>query len=346
MGTGLVTLRLGSLCSGAGMLDLAVAQVLDVTTAWHCENDAHAARVLAHHWPDVPNHGDLTAVDWSTVEPVDVVTAGFPCQPISQAGRRKVTNDARWLWPHIAHAVRVLRPRLVLLENVVPLLRPWRDDDTGLWYRAPIEEVAADLASLRYDLRWTCLRAADIGAPHRRERVFIVGVASNADDIGRQGGQPWALGHTGRAHRPTPHTSSAGTGRDGRAVQGTAPGARRPGIDVHAAVDDRSAAPHPGSEGRSRAGHTEPGDRSSTDVRRGPTQPGGRGSSPADAAGERRPRRPCRVPGGRNEAERVEAVDIASNGAHAWGVYEPAIRRWERILDRTPPPHPPTKPAA
>lgn len=169
----------GSLCSGYGGLELAHGLPL----AWHAEFDRHAATVHATHWPDLPNLGDITTADWSDVEPVDLLTAGFPCQPISQAGRRKVKADDRWIWPYIADAVRALRPRLLFLENVPPLLRPWRDEDG--WWPAPVEEVIGDLAEAGYDAQWCSVRAADIGAPHRRERVFIL--ATDASSAGADG---------------------------------------------------------------------------------------------------------------------------------------------------------------
>ena len=193
-------MKVGSLCSGYGGLDLALGMVLDVDTVWHVEADPHASTVLTHHWPDVPNHGDLTAIDWDTVEPIEIVTAGFPCQPISTAGRRKVTNDARWLWPHIADAVRVLRPRIVVLENVAGLLTPWRD---GRWWRpAPIEEVAADLVSLGYVGSWRCLRASDVGAPHRQLAVGSGRLEPVADTDGRSEPQPHLRSHQPRLKTP------------------------------------------------------------------------------------------------------------------------------------------------
>jgi DNA (cytosine-5)-methyltransferase 1 len=157
-------LRAGSLCTGYGGLDLAVAAVLGAALAWCAETDRHAAAVLAARFPAVPNLGDLTSVDWAAVPRVDLVTAGFPCQDISTAGRgagiEKGTRSG--LWTHIAEAVGQLRPGYVLVENVAAL----RARGLG--------RVLADLAALGYDTQWASLRASDVGAAHRRDRIFIL----------------------------------------------------------------------------------------------------------------------------------------------------------------------------
>ncbi|MGW3808699.1 DNA cytosine methyltransferase [Micromonospora sp. NPDC005113] len=151
------------MCTGYGGLDLAVELVLGGRLAWYAETDRHARTVLEHHWPHVPNLGDIRTVDWTTVEPVDVLTAGFPCQDISNAGKRAgITGQHSSLWTHVADAVRVLRPSLVFVENVAALRR------RGL------DVVEADLATLGYDTSWLCLRASDIGAAHRRDRLFLL----------------------------------------------------------------------------------------------------------------------------------------------------------------------------
>ena len=112
-------MRIGSFCSGYGGLDLAVAAHFDATVAWHSELDKDCARVLAARFPGVPNLGDLTAVlDWRQVEPVDVVCAGYPCQPYSHAGKRQGDDDDRAIFSYIATAISVLRPRILCLENV------------------------------------------------------------------------------------------------------------------------------------------------------------------------------------------------------------------------------------
>ncbi|MFJ7593193.1 DNA cytosine methyltransferase [Streptomyces sp. NPDC097617] len=91
---------------------------MDGKPVWVADNDPGASRILAHRFPGAPNLGDLTAVDWQRVEPVDVVCGGYPCQPFSSAGLRKGTADDRHIWPHIARALGVLRPRYAVFENV------------------------------------------------------------------------------------------------------------------------------------------------------------------------------------------------------------------------------------
>ncbi|GKT37894.1 C-5 cytosine methyltransferase like protein, partial [Aduncisulcus paluster] len=134
-----MTLRIGSLFSGAGGLDLAVEHVTGGRTVWHCEADPDASKVLAAHWPDVPNLGDITAVDWSQVEPVDVLCGGFPCQDVSAAGRRAglVDGTRSGLWHEMARAIEALRPARIVIENVEGLLTA----DGEEW---PPEVIAAD----------------------------------------------------------------------------------------------------------------------------------------------------------------------------------------------------------
>ena len=159
-------LTVGSLCTGYGGLDLAVMAVTGARLAWTAETDKYAAAVLARHWPDVPNLGDVTALDWATVPPVDLVSAGWPCQDISYAGPGAgITEGTRsGLWLTIADGLGRLRPSYVFLENVAALRT------RGL------AKVLGDLAALGYDAQWTCLRASDAGAPHRRDRLLILGV--------------------------------------------------------------------------------------------------------------------------------------------------------------------------
>lgn len=179
--------RIGSLCTGFGGLDLAVEHVVAGRLAWYAETDPHARTVLAHHWPDVTNIGDIRAVDWTRVGPVEILTAGFPCQDISDAGKRAgITGSHSSLWTAVAAAVRILRPPLLFVENVAALRRRGFD------------VVHTDLAQIGYDTRWLCLRASDIGAAHRRDRLFLL-----ATDQHRLGGM-WTCGGGGVADTVRP----------------------------------------------------------------------------------------------------------------------------------------------
>ncbi|PPJ06070.1 DNA cytosine methyltransferase [Nocardia nova] len=154
--------RIGSLCSGAGMLDMAALELFENSSmAWHADIDPAASKVLARHWPAVPNLGDISGIDWNATEPVDVLCAGYPCQPYSAAGRRKGKTDGRDQWPAVRRAIRRVRPRIVLLENVAG-------------HRSMgFDRVLGDLAEDGLHAWWTCLRASDVGACHHRERLFI-----------------------------------------------------------------------------------------------------------------------------------------------------------------------------
>ncbi len=184
---------IGSLFSGAGMLDLAAAAHFDATVVWHVESDPHASKVLAHRLPGTPNLGDVTRIDWAAVEPVDILTAGFPCVDLSYAGRgagiREGTRSG--LWSYFADAARVLRPRYVVIENVGALVTR----------RPGLDVVLADLARIGFDAEWVCLPAADVGAPHRRDRWFAV---AHPDGAGREGRA---------ALRRRPHQRTAGPDR-------------------------------------------------------------------------------------------------------------------------------------
>lgn len=196
--------RIGSLCTGYGGLDLAVESVLGGETVWVSEFDKHAAKVCEARFPGVPNLGDLTTVDWSSVESVDMLTAGYPCQPFSHAGKREGLNDDRHIWPHIATAIRALRPRLVVLENVAGHV------SLGL------DAVLGDLAALGFDAEWGTLRASGVGAPHRRERLFIV--ATSATDYGRERRWTAWAGRAGLADNDQSPTDPDSEGLEGRGI--------------------------------------------------------------------------------------------------------------------------------
>ena len=167
-------LKVGSLCTGYGGLDMAVEEYFDAETVWVSEIDKYASQLIELKIKK-PNLGDLKLVDWANVKPIDILTAGYPCQPFSHAGQRQGTNDARHIWPYIKTAISVLRPSIVILENVRGHLS------------LGFSTVLGDLAEIGYDAQWTLVRASDVGAPHRRERLFVIATPqhTNTNSIGQ-----------------------------------------------------------------------------------------------------------------------------------------------------------------
>ena len=161
------TLTLGSLFSGIGGLDLGLECALrdgefDVSTLWQCEADPWCRGILARHWPHAVRYDDVRAVGPDAPR-VDVLCGGFPCQDVSYAGKGAGLAGARsGLWFEFARVVRDLRPRIVVVENVAALAT------RGL------DAVLGSLSEAGYDAVWLDVRASDVGAPHRRERLFIV----------------------------------------------------------------------------------------------------------------------------------------------------------------------------
>ena len=149
---------------------MAVEAYFGAQTAWVSEIDKYACKVIDARI-NKPNIGDLKIVNWAQIEPVDIITAGYPCQPFSHAGLRKGVLDERHLWPYIKQAISTIRPSIVILENV-----------RG-HFKLGFREVLTELTSIGYDVRWSIVRASDVGAPHRRERLFIVAEPANTDSI-------------------------------------------------------------------------------------------------------------------------------------------------------------------
>lgn len=210
---------IGSLFAGVGGIELGL-EAHGHRTAFQVERDPYCIRVLERHWPDAHRHDDVTTFpDWwqthkETIGHVDIITAGFPCQPFSLAGKQLGTNDERWLWPATRDAIRAVGPEWVLLENVSALVR-----DSGAF-----GTVLADLHQLGFDAEWATLRASDFGAPHGRERVYV-------------------LAHSARVHGQSRHR--LGASRDGSAslptggLSGLALPARRRAADSWLAGEPR-----------------------------------------------------------------------------------------------------------
>jgi DNA (cytosine-5)-methyltransferase 1 len=159
----------GSLFAGIGGIDLGLERA-GMECKWQVEIDPWCRRVLEKHWPDVPKYEDVKTVEG--LESVDLICGGFPCQPVSVAGKRLGQADARWLWPEFARIVRMVRPYYVLVENVPGLLVGGMGD------------VLGDLAEIGYDAEWGVLSAKDMGAPHLRKRVFVIGTLADANNEG------------------------------------------------------------------------------------------------------------------------------------------------------------------
>jgi len=226
---------IGSLFSGYGGLDLAVAAHYGATVAWHVEFDKWPSAILAHHYPDIPNYGDVTQVDWAAVEPVDIITGGFPCQDVSHAGLRAGVHQGTrsGLWFEMARAIDVLKPWKVVIENVAGLLSadaastvepcPWCVGDEPAGHMRALGAVLADLAEMGLDARWGSVRAADAGAAHGRLRVFIVATdpaRQRGDGAGASGSRRWAEPTDGGGDAdgltllPTPAVNDMGAGKN------------------------------------------------------------------------------------------------------------------------------------
>lgn len=188
-------MKIASLFAGVGGIELGL-EAHGHQTVLQVERDPYCVRVLERHWPDAHRHDDVTTFPayWEankeTIGRVDIITAGFPCQPFSLAGKQLGTNDERWLWPATRDAIRAVGPEWVLLENVSALVR-----DSGAF-----GAVLADLHQLGFDAEWATLRASDFGAPHGRERVYVLAHSAGVH------GQSWhrlGASRDGAASLPT-----------------------------------------------------------------------------------------------------------------------------------------------
>lgn len=221
-----MSLRIASLCTGFGGLEMAVQAAFGGTTVFHADPDPGASKILAHRWPKTPNLGDITAVDWRQVlnlyGPIDLAAMGFPCTDLSLAGPRTgiQPGNRSGLWIHCAAAIQTLNPRFVVIENVRGLLSqpahsnlepcPWcvgdgRDEPV---LRA-LGAVLGDLADLGFDAEWIGLPASDpaVGACHERWREIVLawrpGALEDADLTARDERRTPAPGQaSGRGSRP------------------------------------------------------------------------------------------------------------------------------------------------
>lgn len=259
-------MNLLSLFSGIGGIDLSAAWAGMRTVAF-VEIDPFCRAVLAKHWPGVPCFEDVknvTADSLSGLGPIDVIAGGFPCQDVSVAGKRAgLAGERSPLWSEFARLIREVRPRYVLAENVPGLLSV----DSGEFFAG----ILRDLAALGYDAAWGVWGACDVGAAHRRERVFIVayrasqrmrsgdrdagslcewfgmdrsGQGGNTDDgsqgmadaalrgCGERGGAPGRAGHADERDAGMADASRAGREERDAAAVAAGPGHRAGGGDA------------------------------------------------------------------------------------------------------------------
>lgn len=155
-----------SLFSGGGLGDYGL-ELAGMEIVRQVEIDEYCQKILNKRWPEVPKFKDIKTFDgkpWRGA--VDLISGGFPCQPFSTAGRRTGKDDNRYLWPEMLRVIREVRPRWVLAENVPGLLSISNGRVFG--------EVVRDLAACGYCVEWDCIPASAVGAPHQRDRVWIV----------------------------------------------------------------------------------------------------------------------------------------------------------------------------
>jgi len=175
-------LTVGSLFSGIGGLELGLERA-GMKCLWQVEIDPYCQKVLRKHWPEADLHSDIRECGSASLVPVDLICGGFPCQPHSLAGKRQASGDERDLWGEFARVVCELRPRWVLAENVPGLL----SSESGRFFG----RVLRDLAALGYCVEWESIPAAAVGAPHRRDRIFMLANSQDASEISfmEQGGE-------------------------------------------------------------------------------------------------------------------------------------------------------------
>lgn len=349
-------LKIGSLFSGYLGLDMAVEAVTGAKTAWVSDIDKGACKILAHR-TDAPNLGDLTRIDWSTVEPVDIITGGFPCQDLSHAGKRAGMADGTrsGLWSYMCEAIRIIRPRLVVAENVRGLLsaealRPvepctWCVGGKPEFDVRALGAVLGDLADIGYVGRWHGLFAGrsvpidnftHVGASHGRFRVFLV--AHPAGD-GWDEGWPESAGLVGRS-------DAAERGRSDVALLPSARTSDTNGAGLHGdgGMDLRTAVtllPTPAVNDMGRAYTPEEWDAWTAKMKAAHSNGNGHGKSLEIEAARLLPTPSVAdVQGGRKARSGARSDELLLNGlaaAQQFGQYAAAIARWESAIGRPAP---------
>lgn len=300
---------IGSLFTGYGGLDMGVAMALDsdARVAWTSDVEPGPCKLAQVRWPDTPNLGDITQVDWDEVEPVDIICGGSPCQDLSLAGKRAgmATGTRSGLWESMAAAIETIRPRLVVWENVLGALSaraysPVEQEPGMLGNESTMPalraagRVAGDLATIGYSSAWRVVRASDAGAPHQRARFFLIGYPD---------GEPWGVR---RPARP-------------RKAQGGWPFSESAGSGVGALMPTPTASDHKAGNHQDGTGHSL-----TQAVQLLPTPKAADGVMGLPRTSGRPPEKSTHL------ATRLEYTD--------YGDYAQAIARWEKVTGRAAPP--------
>lgn len=304
---------IGSLFTGYGGLDMGVAMAVDpdARVAWTSDVEPGPCKLAAVRWPDTPNLGDITQINWDEVEPVDIICGGSPCQDLSLAGKRAgmASGTRSGLWESMAAAIETIRPRLVVWENVLGALsarayspvesEPWMlgAESAGPALRAA-GRVAGDLATIGYSTTWRVVRASDAGAPHQRARFFLIGYPD---------GQPWDVR---RPARP-------------RQAPSRRPQCEPAGPGLGPLMPTPTASDHKAGRHQEGTGHSL-----TQAVQLLPTPSASDAIMGLPRTSGRPPEKSTKL------ATRLEYTD--------YGDYAPAIARWEKVTGRAAPP--PTNP--
>jgi DNA (cytosine-5)-methyltransferase 1 len=299
-------IRVGSLFSGTGALDTAALAVLGerARIVWHADIKPAAAALLAARDPGVPNLGDIHGIDAHSPA-VDALTFGWPCQPHSSAGKRLGEADPRALWPEVARIIAALRPRHLFGENVARVAS-----------NGELARVVTALAQLGYLGTYRTLRASDVGAPHRRDRLFLYAVDADADAAPRLPETRVPLGRGGPAATRLGTAEPRGRDSDAAAAELTllpTPSAQRAGYNVGGAAG--------------RVGKVRYTLDSIDKLLPTPAVADSRNTRNATAG---------RSAGQEHHHAEWTLGDVAH--AQRFGEYGPAIARWERVTGRAAPP--------
>lgn len=291
------TYRLAELCAGYGGLGLGLAQAgLSLSLKWYAESDTRAAAVMGR-LTTAPNLGDLTAIE--DCPPVDIITAGFPCQPVSSSGQRKGIHDKRWLIKDVVAVWQRSGARWLYLENVPGLLSANEGEAFG--------QVLEALSEVGATAKWTHLRASTVGAPHRRNRWFCIAAYATGE---RQQGSEWREREMGEIDRPRPN--------------GRTPAANTDGLEPQR----RRSPQEPGGETA-----TKSGERSQRQWPRNPTGDSSPAYADTDSLGLQ-VERGSRI----HDLERPPCGSDVDRCCRArFGGYAEAVHQWARIIGRPPP---------